>query len=100
MQELAKVGAGKLDEVVANVVADKSDGTARKYTERLRRNQDGNMRWGGNPIRVARTIARVLGAGHPGPRYTVSLESLLGAMAARLVPDGVLQYLIKKVASR
>ena len=35
MQELAKVGAGKLDEVVANVVADKSDGTARKYTERL-----------------------------------------------------------------
>ena len=36
MQELAKVGAGKLDEVVANVVADKSDGTARKYTERLR----------------------------------------------------------------
>lgn len=71
-----------------------------QYTERLRRNQDGNMRWGGNPIRVARTIARVLGAGHPGPRYTVSLESLLGAMAARLVPDGVLQYLIKKVASR
>ena len=36
MQELAQVGAGKLDEVVANVVADKSEGTARKYTERLR----------------------------------------------------------------
>ena len=35
MQELAKVEKGKLDEVVANVVADKSDGTARKYAERL-----------------------------------------------------------------
>ncbi|MCH8093068.1 MAG: tyrosine-type recombinase/integrase [Chloroflexi bacterium] len=35
MQELAKVEKGKLAEVVANVIADKSDGTARKYTERL-----------------------------------------------------------------
>lgn len=35
MQELAKVEKGKLAEVVANVVADKSDGTARKYAERL-----------------------------------------------------------------
>ena len=71
-----------------------------RHTERIQRNQDGNMRWGGNPIRVARTIARVLGASHPGARYTVGLESLLGAMAARLVPDVVLQYLTKKVVSR
>lgn len=35
MGDLAIVEKGDLAEVVANVVADKSDGTARKYTERL-----------------------------------------------------------------
>ena len=71
-----------------------------QHTEKMRRNQGGNMRWGGNPIRVARTIARVLGARHPGARYTVGLESLLGAMAARLVPDGLLQYLVRQAIWR
>ena len=35
MDNLAIIEQRKLTEVVANVVADKSDGTARKYTERL-----------------------------------------------------------------
>ncbi len=68
--------------------------------QRIRRNSAGNQRWAGDPMKVARTIGRVLASGHPRHRYTVGPDARLGSLAARFVPDGVLEYLIKRVVAR
>ena len=51
-------------------------------------------------MKVAKTIGKVLEARHPKQRYAVGLDAKLGIMASRLVPDGILEYLIKKVVMR
>ena len=70
------------------------------YTHRLRTSSTGNQRWSADPIKVAKTIDKVLKAKHPRQRYAVGVDAKLGAMAARLLPDGILEYLVKRVVGR
>ena len=70
------------------------------YTQRIRRRSGGAQRWARDPAHVAKTIGKVLASKHPKQRYQVGPDAKLGALAARLLPDGVLEYLIKRVVGR
>ena len=70
------------------------------YAQRIRRNSAYNQRWAGDPAKVAKTIGKVLVAKHPRQRYAVGADARLGTLAARLLPDRVLEYLIKRVVAR
>ena len=70
------------------------------YIQRIWGNAGKNQRWGGDPNKVAKTIEKVLVAKHPRARYAVGPDSRLGAMAVRLLPDGLLEYLVKRVVVR
>ncbi len=70
------------------------------YNKRLRRNSSGNLRWAKNPEQVAKAISHALSARHPKPRYLVGLDAKLGALAAKFVPERLLEYLVKKVVAR
>ena len=70
------------------------------YVQRIWRNAGENQRWGGDPTKVAKTIEKVLVAKHPRTRYAVGADSRMGTMAARLLPDGLLDYLVRRVVVR
>ena len=70
------------------------------YVQRRTRNSGGIQRWAGDPMKVARVIGNVLSSGHPRQRYPVGADAHLGNLAARFLPDGVLEYIIKKVVGR
>ena len=58
------------------------------------------VRWEGDPAKVARTIGKALATRHPRHRYQVGADARLGTLAARLLPDTTLEYLIARVAGR
>ena len=70
------------------------------YVQMIRKNSGRNQRWGGDPVKVAKTISKVLAAKHPRERYAVGVDAKLGAIGARLLPDGVLEYLVKRFVGR
>ena len=70
------------------------------YTQRMKSHSTGNFRWAADPIKVAKTIDKVLKAKHPRQRYAVGVDAKLGALASRLLPDGFLEYMVKKVVER
>lgn len=70
------------------------------YSQRIRGNSSGNQRWAGDPVKVAKTINKVLNSSHPGQRYQVGIDAHLGAIATRIIPDGILEYLVKRVMLR
>ena len=70
------------------------------YLRRLGSRAAGRVRWEGDPAKVARTIGKALATRHPRHRYQVGADALLGTLAARLLPDTALEYLIARVAGR
>ena len=71
----------------------------RDYGERTRARSHGFDRRAGDPVKVARTVAKIIASRHPKPRYSVGLDAGLGIMAARLLPDRVLEFFVKRVVS-
>ncbi len=70
------------------------------YAQRLRRNSSRNQRWAADPVKVAKTVDRVIRAKHPRPVYVIGVDARIGTLAARLIPDGILEYLVKKAVTR
>ena len=70
------------------------------FTQKIRGRSAGEQRSAGNPMTVAKTIAKVIAARHPKPRYQVGIDARLGAMASRFVPDGLLEFFVNKVMVR
>lgn len=70
------------------------------YVQRIMRGHSGSHGWAGDPMKVAKTIGKVLASGHPKQRYAVGVDAGLGVMATRLLPDGVLEYFVKRVVVR
>ena len=70
------------------------------YTQRMRRNSAGSHRWAGDPMKVAKAIGRLLEAKHPGPRYAIGADAKIVALASRLVPDRLLEYIVERVVAR
>ena len=71
-----------------------------RYAQTIRRNSARNWWWAGDPIKVAKTISKVLAAKRTRPRYSVGPDAKLGSLATRLLPDGVLEYLVKLAVAR
>ncbi len=70
------------------------------FSQRIRQKSGKSTLWAGDPARVGRTIARVLESRHPRQRYQVGLDARLGNLAARWLPDGILEYLVRRVIGR
>ena len=66
----------------------------RRYIERYKDRRDGFFQRGKDPIRVARVIHRIVESRRPRLRYPVGIESHLGILAARLLPERVFLYLL------
>ena len=52
---------------------------------------------GGNPLKVARTVERIIRSKHPHPSYTIGPDGRLGVFAARFLPERLVQYCVRKV---
>ena len=70
------------------------------HTQRISRSSGSHQRWAGDPDRVARTIAKVIKSRKPRARYTVGADAFLGSLAARLLPDFLLHYIVTKATNR
>ena len=67
------------------------------YRERLKRRRvPGGGRRRPDPVRVARRIRRIVESNGPKPRYTVGYDAVVGALAAKALPDRVLDFLLRK----
>ena len=68
------------------------------YASRQRggRRRPGGQLWAGDPVKVAKVIDRILRARRTRPRYPVGPDAWLGSLAVRLLPDGVLYYLVRR----
>ena len=70
------------------------------YVQKIRQGHSGSHSWAGDPMKVAKTIGKVLASRRPRQRYAVGTDARLGVMATRLLPDGVLEYFVKRVVVR
>ena len=70
------------------------------YTQRIRANSAANQRWAADPTKVAKAIGRALAAKHPRLRYQVGIDARLGTLAVKLLPDSLLEYLVRRAATR
>ena len=52
---------------------------------------------GGNPVKVARTVERIIRSKHPRPSYVVGLDGGVGVFAARFLPERLVQYCVRRV---
>ena len=66
----------------------------RPYLERYGSRGDNFLVRGKDPIRVARVIHRIVESRRPRLRYQVGIESHLGVLAARFLPERVFLYLL------
>ena len=53
--------------------------------------------FGGRPERTAMRIRQVIEGRRPAARYTVGLDAWAGAWAARLLPDGILDFFLRRI---
>lgn len=49
-----------------------------------------------SPETVARTVRRAIQARRPRPRYTITVSARLGAVARRLIPDTVMDWVLRR----
>ena len=74
---------------------DSEDGDPyRRHIEKYKDRRDDFFQRGKDPIRVARVIHRIVESRQPRLRYQVGIESRLGVLAARLLPERVFLYLL------
>ena len=74
---------------------DSEDGDPyRRHIEQYRARREGFFRRGRDPIRVAKVVHRIVESRRPRLRYQVGIESYLGVLAARLLPERVFLYLL------
>ena len=58
------------------------------------------QRWAGDPLKVSRAIEKVIRAKRPAQQYQVGIDAKLGALAARLIPEGLLERFIKRLEAK
>ena len=78
---------------------DSEDGDPyRRHIEQYRARREGFFRRGRDPIRVAKVVHRIVESRRPRLRYQVGIESYLGVLAARLLPERVFLYLLGRAS--
>jgi NAD(P)-dependent dehydrogenase (short-subunit alcohol dehydrogenase family) len=66
-----------------------------RYTKRWRGARKGTDLFDRSPDVVAKAIARAVGKAHPRPRYTITLPAKAGAVARRVLPDTLMDFVFK-----
>jgi len=75
---------------------------ASPYADLLQRFEHGRKGWyrfEHSPESVARTICRAAGSKHPRARYSITLPAKVTAVARRLVPDWVMDWVLRRAMS-
>lgn len=72
------------------------DSPYRAYASVPQKNPRTKIRWGGDPFKVARVIHKAITSRWPAPRYSVGPDARLGALAARLAPDRLVEFVTSK----
>ena len=75
------------------------DSPYRAYATVPQKNPRTQIRWGGDPFKVARVIHKAITSRWPAPRYAVGPDARLGALAAKFVPDRLIEFLTVKAVS-
>ncbi len=75
------------------------DSPYRAYATGPQKNPRKQIRWGGDPFKVARVIHKAIASRWPAPRYAVGPDARLGVLAARFVPDRLIEFLTVKAVS-
>ena len=75
------------------------DSPYRAYAGDAQKNPRTQHIWGGDPFKVARVIHKAITSRWPAPRYAVGPDARLGALAARFVPDRLIEFLTVKAVS-
>ena len=71
----------------------------RSYAARISKRADHFHRRAGDPVKVAKTVEKIMLAHRPRPRYAVGIDARLGITAARILPDWVLEFFVRRVVS-
>ena len=64
------------------------------YTQRTKSPAEG--RRGNDPERFGKAIEKILTSKHPKPRYQVGIDARLGNLASKLLPDAIIEYVVKR----
>ncbi len=75
------------------------DSPYRAYAGDIQENLRSRLIRGGDPFKVARVIHKAIASRRPPPRYAVGTDAHLGALAARFLPDRLLEFLTVKAVS-
>ena len=75
------------------------DSPYRAYARVPQKNPRTQIRWGGDPFKVARVIHKAITSRWPAPRYAVGPDARLGALAARFVPDRLVEFFTVKAVA-
>ena len=75
------------------------DSPYRAYATGPQKNPRKQIRWGGDPFKVARVIHKAITSRWPAPRYAVGPDARLGALAARFVPDRLIEFFTVKAVA-
>ena len=72
----------------------------RAYASVPQKNPRTQIRWGGDPFKVARVIHKAITSRWPAPRYAVGPDARLGALAVRFVPDRLIEFFTVKAVAQ
>ncbi len=82
--------------VAATVTEEHPDSPYRAYMQRWQSTRRKSNLMSRSPETVARTVRRAIEAPRPRPRYTITVSARLGAIARRLVPDTVTDWVLRR----
>ena len=70
------------------------------YISRYNNAHDRFERFGGDPIRVAKVIRKIIGSSRPGFRYPVGLDARAGIFGGRVLPEKIYWSLLTRATMR
>ena len=100
---LVEPGLFRTDFTRNQVVGEEVDSEEGAYAPYIRRYRARHARFrsrAADPVRVARVIHRIIRSRRPAFRYPVGLESRLGSLGARLIPERVFQAMLSRATMR
>lgn len=86
--------------MVKGANADSPDISYAPYIERYNRRHDRFERFGGDPIRVARVIGKIIESDNPPFRNPVGMDARMGMFGTRVLPEKVYWPLMTKATMR
>ncbi len=83
-------------QVAASIAEERPDSPYWSYLQQWQTTRRKSDLLSRSPETVARTVRRAIQAQHPRPRYTITATAKLGAIARRLVPDTITDWVLRR----